>query len=253
MRSDRLLSILISAAIAFFFFTSVDDDLFADTNVERFPAGEGDAPTNTPPFDLGELGNAREIDPEKFPSGNKFLEDILGGQFEFPNAEEGGSYFLTSEGELASFRGINIEGSIEDPNLTDYERTIGENLISEGNQLIGVDDGNVRKSLGIPKGTQAADYLSATPSGRFNLTEVKGSEPGSAGAEVGTAIRQLKSTYEALIEKVPGAKLGKVEVAIPEGATLKDNYEVSGNQIVRVTAEGTEVVKVGGKVVTIRR
>ena len=79
------------------YYTPVDDDLFADTNVERFPAGEGDAPTNTPPFDLGELGNAREIDPEKFPSGNKFLEDILGGQFEFPDAEEGGSYFLASE------------------------------------------------------------------------------------------------------------------------------------------------------------
>ena len=79
------------------YYTPVDDDLFADTNVERFPAGEGDAPTNTPPFDLGELGNAREINPEQFPSGNKFLEDILNGQFEFPNAEEGGSYFLASE------------------------------------------------------------------------------------------------------------------------------------------------------------
>ena len=52
---------------------------------------------------------------------------------------------------------------------------------------------------------------------------------------------------------VSGAKLGKVEVAVPEGASLRGNYEVSGNQIVKVTAEGTEVVRVGGKVVTIRR
>ena len=80
------------------YYTPVDDDLFADTNVERFPAGEGDASTNTPPFDLGELGNAREIDPEKFPSGNKFLEDLLNGQFEFPADDGGGgAYFLPIE------------------------------------------------------------------------------------------------------------------------------------------------------------
>ena len=89
------------------FWTPVDDDLFADTNVERFPAGEGDAPTSTPPFDLGELGNAREINSEQFPSGNKFLEDILNGQFEFPDAEEGGSYFLTADTGIPE--GIDIE------------------------------------------------------------------------------------------------------------------------------------------------
>ena len=89
------------------FFTPVDDDLFADTNVEGFPAGEGDAPTNTPPFDLGELGDTREIDLEKFPSGNQFLEDILNGQFEFPDAEEGGSYFLPIEG-VSTFREVEI-------------------------------------------------------------------------------------------------------------------------------------------------
>ena len=119
------MSILISTAIAFFFFTPVDDDLFADTNVERFPGGEGDAPTNTPPFDLGELGNAREIDPEQFPSGNKFLEDILNGQFEFPNAEEGGSYFLAADGAFSDGIDETTQGLI---GLSDIDDVIESSL-----------------------------------------------------------------------------------------------------------------------------
>ena len=50
-----------------------------------------DVDTGTEPFDLGA---ATEIDPNTLPEGNDFLEDILNGQFEFPDAEEGGSYFL---------------------------------------------------------------------------------------------------------------------------------------------------------------
>ena len=48
----------------------------------------------TEPFDLGET---IRIDIETFPSGSQFLEDILDGQFEFPDVEEGGSYFLPAE------------------------------------------------------------------------------------------------------------------------------------------------------------
>ena len=49
--------------------------------------------SGTEPFDLGA---ATEIDPKTLPQGNEFLEDILNGQFEFPDAEEGGSYFLAA-------------------------------------------------------------------------------------------------------------------------------------------------------------
>ena len=53
-----------------------------------------DVDTGTKPFDLGE---ATRIKPESIPDGNDFLEDILDGQFEFPDVEEVGYYFLSIE------------------------------------------------------------------------------------------------------------------------------------------------------------
>ena len=55
---------------------------------------EGDIDPSTPPFDLGE---ATRINPESFPNSNDFLDDILDGQYEFPDDGEGGTYFLASE------------------------------------------------------------------------------------------------------------------------------------------------------------
>jgi hypothetical protein len=193
------------------------------------------------------------ISTTSFPQRDVILEALLNGGI-FLGGEEipQGTYFLASDNP-GTFRGIGINGSLKETELTTYERTIGENIVAEGNQLIAVDDVNVRKSLGIPQTGRAADYLSVTPSGRFNITEVKGSEPGSSGADIAGAIAQLTNTYDALIKIVPGAKLGTVEIAVPEGTTFRDNYELSGNQIVRRTAEGTEVVRIGGSVVTIRR
>ena len=50
--------------------------------------------TGTELFDLGQL---TQIEPESIPNGNEFIEDVLNGQFEFPDAEEGGSYVLPIE------------------------------------------------------------------------------------------------------------------------------------------------------------
>ena len=55
---------------------------------------EGDIDPSIPPFDLSEVPR---YDPERFPNNNDFLDDILNGQYEFPDAEEGGSYFLPAE------------------------------------------------------------------------------------------------------------------------------------------------------------
>ena len=54
--------------------------------------------TGTEPFDLGA---ATEIDPNTLPKGNDFLEDILNGQFEFPDVEEGGSYIFLASGAFS--------------------------------------------------------------------------------------------------------------------------------------------------------
>ena len=60
---------------------------------------EGDIDPSIPPFDLSEVPR---YDPERFPNNNDFLDDILDGQYEFPDAEEGGSYFLASESSGAT-------------------------------------------------------------------------------------------------------------------------------------------------------
>ena len=65
-----------------------------------------DVDTSIPPFDLGE---ATKIDPESFPNGDEFVQDILDGNFEFPNdnADGVGSYFLPIDTGIPE--GIDIE------------------------------------------------------------------------------------------------------------------------------------------------
>ena len=49
------------------------------------------------------------------PNGNDFIEDVLNGQFEFPDAEEGGSYFLAAgrEGnDIGDFREEVVAGLV---------------------------------------------------------------------------------------------------------------------------------------------
>ena len=157
------------------FFSPVDDDLFADSNVEEFPAGEGDAPTNTPPFDLGELGNAKRIDQEQFPSGNKFLEDILNGQFEFPADDgEGGAYFLSAErteliGELAD---AGIKHNPED--IVEIDKTPGGKIIflETGNSRAGlehieIEHGDQFASKGISEAQLPGVLIKAVTEGKI--------------------------------------------------------------------------------------
>ena len=69
---------------------------------------EGDIDPSIPPFDLSEVPR---YDPERFPNNNDFLDAILNGQFEFPDAEEGGvgSYLLSIDQQQGTPGGVDLE------------------------------------------------------------------------------------------------------------------------------------------------
>ncbi|MEM8677188.1 MAG: hypothetical protein AAGF83_25535 [Cyanobacteria bacterium P01_G01_bin.67] len=75
-----------------------------------------------------------------FPQNDPIIEDILNDGL-FLDGEEApqGAYILAIDNQ-GTFRGLKKFGSLKDPNLTPYERTIGESLVAEGNQLISIDD-----------------------------------------------------------------------------------------------------------------
>ena len=79
----------------------------------------------TEPFDLGEL---TKIEPESIPNGNEFIEDVLNGQFEFPDAEEGGSYFLAIEETnpiLSDLRESATLNNVTSRGMREYESLSG--------------------------------------------------------------------------------------------------------------------------------
>ncbi len=126
----------------------------------------------------------------------------------------------------------------------------GDEIIAAGDSFSGTGKTLSALSLGI-NGEKAADILSVSASGKFNITEVKGITS-TGEASVGTALQQIKNTVDAIRNSVNGAKIGILEIAIPKGGKLGDGFSVSGNQLVKATNEGTEVVKVEGNVVNIR-
>lgn len=83
-----------------------------------------DVDTGTKPFDLGE---ATRIKPESIPDGNDFLERILDGQFEFPDVEESGSYFLSIETNpiLSDLRESATLNNITSRGLREYREISG--------------------------------------------------------------------------------------------------------------------------------
>jgi hypothetical protein len=148
-------------------------------------------------------------------------------------------------------RGLKFAGRFEA--LSDFEVLVAQSLAKRGDAIIGLGDDGVRQVLGLSRGRQAsiaADFLSVTPSGRYNITEVKASFRGYVN--VSHAKEQIKTVVDALKSKVPGAKLGTLEIAIPKGARLEPPYGVSGNQLVIITETGKEVVRVEGSVVIIK-
>jgi hypothetical protein len=102
----------------------------------------------------------------------------------------------------------------------------------------------------ILQSDKAADFVSVSQSGKFNIAESKAAF-GSSGAEIGDALSQLQSTVAALKKNLPNAEIGSVQIFLPKGGSLKGGYSVSGNQLVKVVDGKTELQKVGGQVVNI--
>ncbi|WP_281989897.1 DUF6443 domain-containing protein [Aquimarina aggregata] len=159
-----------------------------------------------------------------------------------------------------TFRGLKVLG--ESSSLAGFEKTVTDVVIKNGDQIIaagdlGVDTGKSLSaiSLGIG-GEKAADILSVSSSGKFNITEVKAITAGTISADqVGSAVLQLTNTANALkngINAVKGAKIGTLNIAVPTGTKFGGVYSVSGNQLVRNTADGQQVVRVQGQVVNVR-
>ena len=147
-------------------------------------------------------------------------------------------------------RGLTTVGRVRD--LQGFERTVADAIEQDGLQVLGAGDNNVRRLLGMPANEVAADLVAATGNNRFRITEVKAST-GTGGADVGHALGQLENTVSALKTRVPGATIESLEIAIPIGGRLPPTYALSGDQLVRITANGTEVVRVQGTVVRIRQ
>jgi hypothetical protein len=147
-------------------------------------------------------------------------------------------------------RGLKTAGKYTD--LDPFEKLVAQYISERGDALLGIGDDAVKKVLGLPRGNnkpKAADFLSITPSGKFNITEVKGSFAGYV--DVSTARKQLTLVVGKLKSIVPGAKIGTIELAIPKNAKLDPPYEVFGNQLLLVTEEGKEVIRIDGHPVIV--
>jgi hypothetical protein len=142
----------------------------------------------------------------------------------------------------AGFLGLEYGGQVD--NLTTaFELRVGEMISREGDSILGLSEKGVRQVLGVAQTEKAADYIAVTSSAKIRIVEVKGSF-GTTGADVGKAVKQLSNTYRAVVECVPGAKIGAVELAIPKGATLDVNYRVNQGYLQRVVDGRAEVVRV---------
>lgn len=136
------------------------------------------------------------------------------------------------------------------------EKSTKTYLKSQGDEVLAEGDVAVRRLLDIPEapGQLTVDFLSVTRSGRFNLTEVKNS---LADADVPHAVDQLEHVMGKLSQKFDDVKIGKLEIVVPTTSgggvpSFRGNYQVSGTQLVRVTDQGTEVIRIGGNVVHVR-
>ena len=81
------------------------------------------------------------------------------------------------------------------------------------------------------------------------MREVKASFRG--GADAATAVQQITAAVDALEATVQGARIGRLELVIPEGGILEAPFAVSGNQLVTVTDAGSLVERIAGNVVLV--
>jgi hypothetical protein len=141
------------------------------------------------------------------------------------------------------------------PLANEFEVTVGLHLMkSEGRALIGIGDDGVRKVLGIPKNSppktilgRAPDYLSVTKGNKLALSEVKRIELGETGIDVSHALTQLENAMNKLNELNLVGDVQRVELIIPKGAPLRDNYAISAGYLVSLSDTSKRIAVKGFK------
>ena len=147
------------------------------------------------------------------------------------------------------FRGLKRHGDVNE--LDGMELKAAHYLSDSGNKLLGIGDNGVRVVLGLDKNAhKLPDFVSVTKSGKFQVSEVKDTE-GAFDASSIKGIKQLTNAVNELLKQVPGAKIGKLEIIIPGEIKVHGVYNTSGNHLVKITDEGTEVIRVQGHVVHV--
>ena len=147
-------------------------------------------------------------------------------------------------------RGLEINGSRAD--LLVPEQSYFDVLVDQPNTtVIGTGDQAVRQTLGLPeRDGPAPDFLTYNSAAdSFSISEVKASF--DAPADAATGVDQITAAVEALDDTVQGASIGRLELVIPDGGTLRAPFAISGNQLVRVSDAGTVVERIAGNVVHV--
>ncbi|HMA37045.1 MAG TPA: RHS repeat-associated core domain-containing protein [Chloroflexia bacterium] len=160
-----------------------------------------------------------------------------------------------------AIRGLVYAEDTTNP-LRPFDLAAAEYITKRGDDIIGLGDRGVDKVLNMTnterelgvidpgKSALAADFLSATRSGRFNISEVKAVTTGPV--DVDRSLLQIGNVYRHLTNQVPGTKIGTLEIIIPENARLATGWEVRGNLLVQsATTDGFGVITVPAELVRI--
>jgi hypothetical protein len=134
------------------------------------------------------------------------------------------------------------------PLANEFEAKAGLYLMKDqGRAMIGVGDDGVRKVLGILQGlpndlSKAPDFLTVTKGNKLALSEIKRlvSPPGGE-INVLDARAQLSNAMKRLSELNLAGDVERVEIIIPKGAKLKDNFAILDGYLVN-PAEGNKRV-----------
>lgn len=138
------------------------------------------------------------------------------------------------------------------PHLPDnsFEANVAAHVHASGERVLSVGDESTRIVLGMP-GAPASDILSFK-GGRYHIREVKASY-GEGGADIDHALEQIHSTITGLHAADPRARIGKVEIAIPEAGNITGNFRVQGGVLQEGANDVWTAVRVQGYIVTLKR
>lgn len=139
-----------------------------------------------------------------------------------------------------------IRGAIS-PLPEGFEPVVFQHLTTLGRKHLLIGDVAVTSALKTFGNFKPVDFINTLTDGRLVLSEVKGVTTG--GAAVSDAMLKFEQTCAALKQVAPNAQVGALEIIIPAGAKLENNYKSVGGQLIRIS-DG-QVVRLEGLVVKV--